>query len=68
VTEIHDGNFFFHGFCGEKHGNLVTRKEGSALFKEARDISKFSLSFSVPFRHFRSLVTHKRDTSQEYVC
>lgn len=41
--EIHDGNFFFRGFCGE---NTVTQwhaKEGSALFKEARDISKFSL-------------------------
>lgn len=50
-----------------KHGNPVTREEGSALFKEARDISKFSLSFSVilgfsTFSFARTIATHKRDT------
>lgn len=39
-----------------KHGNPVTREEESALFKEARDVSKFSQSFSrFPFTPSRLL-------------
>lgn len=66
MAEIHDGNFFFRGFCGGKHGNPVTREEGSALFKEARDVSKYPLSSSrSPFNRLaRAIVTYKRDISR----
>lgn len=44
-----------------KHGNPVTREEGSALFKEARDISKFSPSSFLGLFYNTFARSHERD-------
>lgn len=51
-----------------KHGNPVTREEGSALFKEARDISRLFLPLSPSLTkdssHFaRAILARGRGTS-----